>query len=60
MNTMSNNQAFAKEVPSLFIVETPFQAMCAINTIRQLNIEKYELLLHLHKTTEKRNKQTIY
>ena len=59
MNTMSNNQAFAKEVPSLFIVETPFQAMCAINTIRQLNIEKYELLLHLHKTTEKRNKQTI-
>lgn len=54
-----NNLAFAEKEPSLFIIQTPFQAMCAINAIRQLIIEDYTLSLHLHKTTEKRNKQTI-
>lgn len=55
----SNNLAFAEKEPSLFIIQTPFQAMCAINAIRQLKIDDYTLSLHLHKTTEKRNKQTI-
>ena len=53
-----NNLAFAEGKPSLFIVQTPFQAMCAINAIRQLKIDNYTLQLHLHKTTEKRNRQT--
>lgn len=55
----NQNSAFAEGVPSLFIVETPFQAMCAINAIKQLKIEDYELSLHLHNSTTKRNKQTI-
>jgi len=50
---------FAEKVPSLFIVQTPFQAMCAISAIQQLKIDQYTLTLHLHKTTENRNKQTI-
>lgn len=53
------NIAFAEKVPSFFIVQTPFQAMCAINAIRQLKIEDYVLALHLHRNTEKRNKQTV-
>lgn len=55
----SINLAFAEKEPSLFIIQTPFQAMCAINAIRQLKIDDYVLSLHLHKNTEKRNKQTI-
>lgn len=55
----NHNSVFAERVPSLFIIQTPFQAMCAINAIRQLKIDDYTLSLHLHKTTEKRNKQTI-
>ena len=53
------NSAFAEREPSLFIIQTPFQAMCAINAIIQLRIEDYTLALHLHKKTEKRNRQTI-
>lgn len=60
MKTNNNcSIAFSEKEPSLFIVQTPFQAMCAINAIRQLKIENYELSLHLHPNTEKRNKQTI-
>lgn len=55
----NHNSAFAEEIQSLFIVQTPFQAMCAINAIRQLHIKDYTLSLHLHKSTEKRNKQTV-
>ena len=55
----NNSLVFAEKEPSLFIVQTPFQAMCAINAIRQLHIEEYVLSLHLHPTTEKRNKQTV-
>lgn len=54
-----SNLAFAEGVPSLFIVQTPFQAMCAVNAIRQLKIEDYRLTLHLHPQTEKRNRQTV-
>lgn len=59
IETMSNNSAFTEGEPSLFIIQTPFQAMCAINAIRQLKIEDYTISLHLHKNTAKRNKQTI-
>ena len=50
---------FAEKEASLFIIQTPFQALCAINAIRQLNISNYVLALHLHPQTENRNKQTI-
>lgn len=55
----NNNMAFLEGEPSLFIIQTPFQAMCAINAIRQLKIDDYELQLHLHRATENRNKQTV-
>lgn len=53
------NLAFADREPSLFIIQTPFQAMCAINAIYQLKINDYVLSLHLHKSTANRNRQTI-
>lgn len=57
---MSNNSlAFVENVSSLFIVQTPFQAMCAINAIRQLKLENYTISLHLPSNTENRNKQTV-
>ncbi len=60
MKTQNNNStAFVEKEPSLFIVQTPFQAMCAISTIRQLKIDDYSLSLHFQQTNERRNRQTI-
>jgi len=50
---------FVEKESSLFIVQTPFQALCAINAIRQLKIDDYVLSLHLHPKALNRNKQTI-
>ena len=54
-----NKRAFSEGEASYFIIQTPFQAMCAINAIRQLHIDEYVISLHLHPKTEKRNKQTV-
>jgi hypothetical protein len=35
------NHPFEKTTPSLFVVGTPFQALCAIEVIKDLEIEKY-------------------
>lgn len=40
---------FAKHTPSVFCVDTPFQALCAIAAIKQLQIEDYLLLVYFHK-----------
>lgn len=36
---------FEKKVPSVFSINTPFQALCAIAAIRQLEIEDYKFLV---------------
>lgn len=38
---------FDKGVPSVFVVSTPFQSLCAIAAIIQLEIEDYLFLAHL-------------
>ena len=38
---------FAKGVPSVFVVSTPFQALCAIAAINQLEIDDFLFLAHL-------------
>lgn len=40
---------FAKHIPSVFVVDTPFQSLCAIAAIRQLELEDYLLLVYLPK-----------
>lgn len=40
---------FAKHIPSVFCVNTPFQALCAIAAIKQLKIEDYLLLVYFPK-----------
>ena len=36
---------FKKRIPSVFSIETPFQALCAIAAIKQLEIEDYKFLV---------------
>ena len=48
---------FAKHTPSIFVVYTPFQVLCAVATIRQLEIENYKVLT-LFPKGEVRNNQT--
>lgn len=40
---------FEKKTPSLFLISTPFQALCALATIRQLEIKEYKIIAHLPK-----------
>lgn len=48
---------FAKHTPSVFMANTPFQVLCAVAAIRQLEIEDYLFLVRLSKG-EVRNSQT--
>lgn len=53
---MSN--PFAKQTPSVFIVCSPFQALCAIAALRQLNISIYSFYVLMPKG-DIRNTQTL-
>lgn len=53
---MKQNNPFAKNIPSVFVVCSPFQALCAIATIRQLEIRDYKMVVWLP-TGEVRNAQ---
>lgn len=47
---------FEHKLPSVFSIETPFQAICAIATIRQLNITDYIMIVYFPRN-EVRNVQ---
>ena len=49
---------FDKFVPSVFVVTSPFQALCAIAAIRQLEITDYKMFLYVPRS-DPRNSQTI-
>ena len=49
---------FAKHTPSVFVAYTPFQVLCAVAAIRQLEINDYIFLARLPRG-EVRNSQTI-
>ena len=44
---MEEIKAFKKRVASLFVVSTPFQALCALATLKQLEISDYRIIAHL-------------
>lgn len=46
---MDKIKPFCDSIPSVFIVSTPFQALCAIAVIKQLNIKEYRVIAHLSK-----------
>ena len=54
---MINNFPFAKHTPSVFVAYTPFQVLCAVAAIRQLEIDDYLILAKLPRG-EVRNSQT--
>jgi hypothetical protein len=54
---MINNSPFAKHTPSVFVAYTPFQVLCAVAAIRQLEINDYLFLAKLPRG-ETRNSQT--
>lgn len=41
------SKPFEKKVPSVFSVTSPFQALCAIAAIRQLEIDDYKMIVRL-------------
>ena len=47
---------FEPQIPSVFSIETPFQALCAIAAIRQLDITDYKLIVYFPRN-EVRNVQ---
>lgn len=51
-----NMTAFEPQVPSIFSIDSPFQALCAIAAIRQLHIDDYMILAYFKKD-EVRNAQ---
>ena len=53
------NKSFVEGVPSLFLVTSPLQALCAIEAIARFKITDYKFLLVLV-DNEKRNDQVIY
>lgn len=53
-----NNNAFAKGIPSVFVVGSPFQVLCAVEAIREFEINEYEFIF-VYSPTEQRNKQTL-
>ncbi len=53
---MGQISPFSLGTPSLFLISTPFQALCALATIRQLKIVDYKIIAHLPKN-EIRNAQ---
>lgn len=55
---MKINNPFVKCIPSVFVVCSPFQALCAIAAIRQLEIKDYKMVTLLRKGNV-RNSQLI-
>lgn len=53
---MNNFSPFSLGTPSVFLISTPFQALCALAAIRQLKIVDYKIVAHLPKN-EIRNTQ---
>lgn len=49
---------FLKGTPSVFVVSSPFQTLCAIATIRQLEIEDYQIIIVLYRN-DVRNNQIV-
>ena len=54
----SNDITFAKKEPSLFVLQSPFQILCAAAAIKYFEITEYEILLVLP-IGEVRNQQSI-
>lgn len=50
------DKAFAKQLPSAFIVASPFQLLCAIEAIHEFEIEKYRIAFILERNSP-RNQQ---
>lgn len=42
------NKAFEKHTPSAFILNSPFQLLCAMEAIKEFKIEEYEIVLALN------------
>ena len=39
-----SNPAFAPKIPSIFVIATPLQCLCALEAIRELAIEDYKIV----------------
>ncbi len=58
MSEMKTNRAFAKGVSTAFIIESPFQLLCAWEAIEEFEIKDYKIVLVID-ANNIRNKQTI-
>ena len=53
-----SKKAFGKYVSSVFVIGSPFQALCAIEAIREFEISDYKVILPLS-PNEQRNRQLL-
>ena len=53
MTYQNKNNPFYKGVPSLFVINAPFQALCCAEAIREFEIEEYEVYILVYEN-EKR------
>ena len=58
MSDIKTNRAFAKGVSTAFIIESPFQLLCAWEAIEEFEIKDYKIVLVMD-SNNIRNKQTI-
>ena len=58
MSKIKTNRAFAKRVSTAFIIESPFQLLCAWEAIEEFEIKDYKIVLVMD-SNNIRNKQTI-
>lgn len=52
-------ESFKKRIPSVFSIQSPFQALCAVAAIRQLEIRDYRILVLSFKYFGYRNAQIV-
>lgn len=52
-----NNDVLTSQIPSVFVIDSPFQVLCAVAAIRQLQIKDYKMIAVV--TDNKKRNQTI-
>lgn len=59
MDTLDNHNAFTKGIPTLFVLDTPFQLLCAMEFLAEFAVEDYLIIAQMERG-EKRNEQVLH
>ncbi len=56
---MTSDLAFRKGIPSVFVVCSPFQVLCAVEALREFEINDYLFFVHINANEKNRIEQTF-